>query len=68
MDLNVLSCPTMINVTASIKEWKIMKFMFGVSVLSGIMTEMIMKNMLYKNNRLVAMSSSIGKWQDHLNF
>ena len=38
-----------------------MKFMFGVSVLSGIMTEMIMKNMLYKNNRLVAMSSSIGK-------
>ena len=56
MKLNALGRPTAVNVTASMKEGKIVKFMFGVSVRSGIKTQTVPRHTLYKNNRLIAMS------------
>ncbi|CAG8610239.1 8026_t:CDS:2 [Paraglomus brasilianum] len=58
MEPNVLGRPRAVNVTAvnvmaSMKEGKIVKFMFGASVCSGIQQEM--NKMLYENSKSIAM-------------
>ncbi|EXX78947.1 hypothetical protein RirG_010330 [Rhizophagus irregularis DAOM 197198w] len=56
MEPNALGRPTTVNVMASMKEGKIVKFMFGTSVRCGIATRTITKGMVYRNNQLIAKS------------
>ena len=53
METNALGRPTTVNVTPSMKKGKIVKFMFGASVRSGIQTGTITNK---ENSKSIAMS------------
>src|SRR5947209_3101327 len=56
MEENASGCPTTLNLTLSVKKRKIVLFMFGASVRSGIATQKSERKKLFFNNKLIAES------------